>query len=166
MADNLDTDLAIVEKDPATGEFKATAYFEDYLYKIITSLGGEGSTIIQDLVKVTVEADKLDYMFALVKQMLTDTAEFVGKIKNTNYTAENKDWVEARSGITISLPTDPLSNHQVIVSNGDGSKITVNGNGKNIKYSKTDTTLITKRKGTSLHFLFFIDSSETYWRVV
>jgi len=213
MADYLDTDMGLVV-DSKGNELKATPYFEDYLYKVIATLGGEGSTLIEDLVKVTIEADKLDYMFGLVKslkkqvdeinntidspildakvktmqtklgeleahfdshqlqstvkQIQIDTTGFISKVKTTNYTAENKDWVEARNGITIDLPANPLSNSQVIVANGDGTAITIDGNGNNIKYKDTDTALITKRKGTSLHFQYFIDNvtAESYWRVI
>lgn len=188
MADLLDADLAIVEKDPITKEFKATPYFEDYLYKLVATLGGEGSTIIKDIENIVVAADKLDYMFALVKalknqvdeavnnidrpvldstvkQILYDTAGFIGKVKTSAYTAENKDWVEARSKATISLPANPLVNDQVIVSNGDGSAITVKGNGNNIKYTKTDTSINIRNQGTSLHFQLFEDQDTKYWRI-
>jgi len=210
MADYLDTDMGVVI-DSKGNELKVTPYFEDYLYKIIATIGGEGSTIIQDLVKVTIGADKLDYMFALVKSlkkqvdeinntidspildakvksMLTklgeledhfdnhqlqsivkqiqiDTAGFRGRVEITNYTAENKDWIEARSRITIKLPANPLVNDQVIVSNGDGSLITVQGNGNNIKYTSTDTSINIRNKGTSLHFQLFEDQNTKYWRI-
>jgi hypothetical protein len=213
-ADYLDADLAIAEVDPNTQEIKATPYFEDYLYKVIATLGGEGSTLIGDLFNTTIEADKLSYMFALVKslkkqvdeinntidspildakvksmqvklgelethfdnhqiqaavkQIQIDTAEFINLVKSVNYTAENRDFVEARSKITVTLPANPISNHQVIVSNGDGSTITIDGNGNNIKYKTTDTSLKTIRQGTSLHFQYFIDNdaAENYWRVI
>jgi len=211
MADYLDTDLAIAEIDPVTKEIKATPYFEDYLYNIIQTIGGEGSTVIQDLLTVTIAADKLDYMFGLtkslkkqvdeinnvidspimdakvktiqaklseieshfdnsqlhaaIKQLKIDTSGFIGKVKTADYTAENKDWIEARNGISISLPANPLVNDQVIVSNGDGSTIKVLGNGNDIKYTKTDTSVNIRNKGTSLHFQLFQDQSTKYWRI-
>lgn len=167
MADLLDSDMGVVF-DAKGNELKVTPYFEDYLYNIISTLGGEGSTIIGDIINTVIAADKLDYTVGLVKQLLIDTQDFNGKIKTANYTAKNKEWIEARTKATISLPGNPLRNHQVIVSNGDGSTITISGNGNNIKYTSTDTSLITKRKGTSLHFHYFIDNvaSESYWRVI
>ena len=187
-ADNLDTDLAIGYVDSDSKEIKATPYFEDYLWKIVNTLGGEGSTIISDLVSTTVDATKSEYIFAqfkslkrqvdelsdlidrpvldsTVKQILYDTAGFRGRVEITNYTAENKDWVEARGGITVSLPAAPLVNDQVIVSNGDGSQITVQGNGSDIKYSSTDTSVIIRNQGTSLHFQLFQDQTTKYWRI-
>jgi len=188
MADYLDSDLAIAEVDPITKKIKATAYFEDYLYKIISTIGGEGSTAISDIINTVIAADKLDYMFSLikslktqmdevinnadrpvldatVKQILYDTAGFIGKVKISAYTAENKDWVEARNKAVISLPANPLVNDQVIISNGDGSIINVNGNGNNIKYTSTDTSVNIRNQGTSLHFQLFEDQDTKYWRI-
>ena len=212
MADNLDVDQAIAMVDEETKEIKATPYFEDYLFKIITTLGGEGSTIIEDLVTITIESDKIDYMFGLVKalrkqvdeinntidspildakvktmqtklgeleahfdthqilssvkQLQADTAGFVNLVKTANYTAENKNWVEARSGITIDLPANAVSGDEVIVSNGDGTSITIDGNGNNIKYTSTDTTIVISRQGSSLSFGYFVDNvtGDAYWR--
>lgn len=53
MAELLDSDQEIVEKDLATGGLKATEYFEDYLFRIIEGLGGEGSANILSLIKST-----------------------------------------------------------------------------------------------------------------
>lgn len=166
-AENLDTDQAIVEKDPHTGALKATAYFEDYLYKIVATLGGEGSTIIQDLVNTTIEADKVEYMFALIKQLIADTSKFNSVIKTADYTAANKDWVEARNKITILFPENPVKDDEIMVSNGDGSAITVDGNGELFKYTSTDTVFITRNMGSSYHFQYFEDNNlnERYWRV-
>lgn len=189
MADHLDIALPIVTKDDLTGEYKATAYFENYLYEIISTLGGEGATIIEELVATTIEAGKFPQLFSLVnslrsqvdnindsislqhrleaavKQIEIDTAGFIAKVKTSNYTAENKDWVEARSKAIITLPADPLVNDQVIVSNGDGSLIKINGNGNNIKYTTTNTNLKTSRQGSSFHFQLFEDESTKYWRI-
>lgn len=210
-SDYLNTDLAICEIDPVTNEIKATPYFEDYLFKIVNSLGGEGSTALDDITAVALEADKAPYFFSLVKrlakqvdeisntidspildakvkgmqaklgelenhfdhsrleaivrQLEIDTIGFIGKVKIIDYTAENKDWVEARNRITVNLPADPLVNHQVIVSNGDGSLIKIKGNGNNIKYTATDSSVQIANQGTSLHFQLFEDQSTKYWRI-
>lgn len=47
MANYLDLAMPIVVKDD-NGTFKATPYFEDYLFQIITSIGGEGAESIVD----------------------------------------------------------------------------------------------------------------------
>lgn len=164
MAQNLDTALPIVEKDEF-GEYKATPYFEDYLHSIISSLGGEGAQPVSGNNEVNHAID-LPALMARIKQIEIDTMGFVGKVKTSNYTAIAKDWVEARSGVTITLPANPLVDEQVIVSNGDGSSITVSGNGNNIKFTTTETSLITTRQGSSFLFQYFNDNiaNERYWR--
>jgi len=187
MADHLDTDLAIVEIDPITKEFKATPYFEDYLFNIIFSLGGEGAepvsgnnevnhaidlpALVARMKLLQRKVDELGDEFnnhrleATVKQVQIDIAGFRGRVETSNYTAVNKDWVEARQKITVDLPANPLVNDQVIVSNGDGSAIKVDGNGNNIKYTSTDTSINIRNQGTSLHFQLFEDESTKYWRI-
>lgn len=101
----------------------------------------------------------------VVKQLEVDTQGFRGRVEVSNYTAINKDWVEARSGIIVKLPANPDVNDQVIVSNGDGSKITIQGNGNTIKYTTSATSIITRNQGTSLHFQLFQDEATKYWRI-
>lgn len=209
-ADNLDTNMGLVT-DSKGNELLATPYFENYLYNLVATMGGEGSTIISDIVNTVIAADKLDPLLSLVKslkrqvdeinntvdspildakvktmqtklseleahfdharldatikQIQIDTAGFIGMVQTSNYTAENKDWVEARNKITVKLPANPLVNDQVIVSNGDGSLITINGNGNNIKYTRTDASAQIANQGTSLHFQLFEDQSTKYWRI-
>ena len=190
MADYLDSDLAICEVDPVTKEIKATPYFEDYLYKIISTLGGEGSTAVSDIIAISVESDKYAYFFSMVERLAIElsqfnknvensilnaqiketnerTANFTSKIKQTNYTAINKDWIEARSGIQVTFPESPVRDDEIMVSNGDGSAIKIYGNGYNFKYTSTSDTFITRNIGSSYHFQFFQDNDlgESYWRV-
>jgi len=49
MADLLDTAQPIAEVDPFSKEIKATAYFENYLFEIVRSLGGEGIDLTSSL---------------------------------------------------------------------------------------------------------------------
>jgi hypothetical protein len=187
MAEYLDTDLPIVEIDPVTKELKATPYFENYLYNIIFSLGGEGAEPVSGNNEVNHAVDipalsarvkflqrTIDELGnelndhrleATVKQIAIDTAGFRGRVEITDYTAENKEWIEARGRITIKLPSDPLVNDQVIVSNGDGAVITIQGNGNDIKYTDKDTSINIRNQGTSLHFQLFEDESTKYWRI-
>jgi len=187
-ANYLDADQALVEQDPATGELKATTYFEDYLYQIISTIGGEGSTLVSDLESVSLEAGKLHYytglikqiqkqiseiksdsyseiLLGLVKQLQIDTQGFNGRVETYSYTAVDKDWVEGRSNAIIYLPANALVNTQVIVCNGDGTRIKVHGNGHDIKYKSTDTIMEITRQGTSLLFQMFKYGTTKYWRV-
>jgi len=189
MAEYLDIALPIVEKDPDTGEFKATPYFEDYLYQIVRATGGEGSETITEVNSSALQADKVPYLTGLVlslikkighleivfsthiveaavKQLQIDTAQFNTLIKRVNYTAKNKDYVEGRGNITLKFPANAVRGDEVIFANGNGGTITLDGNGNNIKYTSTDTTLIINRMGSSFHFHFFEDNvlNERYWR--
>lgn len=188
MANYLDLALPIVEKDD-NGEFKATPYFEDYLYQIIKATGGEGSQAISEITTSGLQSDKVPYLMGLVlalrkkvshleslntayvveaavKQLQIDTASFNTVIKRTNYTAKNKDYVEGRGNIRLKFPANAVRGNEVIFANGDGSSIKFDGNGNNIKYTTTDTTMVSNRKGTSFHFHFFEDNvlNERYWR--
>lgn len=185
MADLLDVDQPIVEMDPKTREFKATAYFEDYLYKIIAALGGEGTTLINStsaessailsaqIKGIQKKLNEIDTLFetyplwALIKDVDARTANFVSKIKTANYDVKNKDWVEARNGILLTFPTNPVRDDEIMVSNGDGSQIKIWGNGYNFKYTSTDSMFVTRNMGSSYHFQFFEDNvlNERYWRV-
>ena len=189
MATYLDLAMPIVEKDPDTGEFTATPYFEDYLYQLVFGLGGEGSAPIDEIISSSVQADKIPYIQGLIakltkkvsdnestsdlyllkaaiSQLQTNTASFDTKVKAINYTAKNKEYIEGRSGVTLYFPKNAKRNDEVIFANGDGSSITFNGNGNVIKYTSTDTTFITRRKGSSYHFHFFVDNvaGDSYWR--
>jgi hypothetical protein len=190
MAEYLDIALPIVEKDPETGEFKATQYFEDYLFQIVKATGGEGSEIITETNSSGLQADKVPYLTGLilslrrkvshlesvvsthiveaaVKQLQIDTAQFNTLIKLVNYTAKNKDYVEGRGNITLKFPANAVRGDEVIFANGNDGIIKLDGNGNDIKYTSTDTTLIMRNKGTSFHFHFFEDNdlNERYWRV-
>ena len=190
MAEYLDIAQPIIEIDPDTKEFKATPYFEDYLFNIIQGLGGEGSTVISEVVSSGVQADKVPYLFglvytlsnkvtalesqlgnhyikAMVEQLQIDTAKFNTKVKNTNYTAKNREYIEANGNVTIKLPENAVSGDEVMVANGDGTRIRVDGNGNKIKYTTEADIFNIVRVGSSKHFHFFKDNPNNagYWRV-
>jgi hypothetical protein len=81
-----------------------------------------------------------------------------------NYTAKNKDFIEANNGITVKLPANPVINSEIIIANGDGSLITIDGNGTNIKYISVSQTMITSNMGSSWHFHLFDNGTDKYWR--
>ena len=164
-------------------------YFEDYLYRTIQATGGEGSELITEINSSALQSDKVPYLIGLVlslrkkvshlesvfsthiveakvKQLQIDTAQFNTLIKRVNYTAKNKDYVEGRGNITLKFPANAVRGNEVIFANGNGGTITLDGNGNDIKYTSTDTTLIMRQQGTSFHFHFFEDNdlNERYWR--
>jgi len=191
MASYLDIAQPIIEIDKDTGEMKATPYFEDYLFQLVQSTGGEGSELISTVINSGVQTDKVPYLMGLIytlsrkisdlearigthviesniKKLQIDTANFISKIKSSDYTAKRKEWIEARSRATIKLPENADRDTEVMVANGDGSRITVDGNGTDIKYTSTDTTFIMGNEGSSYHFHLFVDNPNNtrYWRVV
>jgi hypothetical protein len=188
MAEYLDIALPIAEKN-AFGELVATRYFEDWIQSIVAATGGEGATIVNEVLSISSSVDRLEHFFGLVlsmkrrissleaslsnhiveaavRQLQIDTARFDTKIKTSNYTARNKDYVEARNGITVKFPGSAVRGDEVIFANGDGTRITFDGNGNDIKHRTTSKTLITTSAGSSLHFHFFEDNGldERYWR--
>jgi len=140
----------------------ATPYFEDYLYRIIVALGGEGAVAITESDEIVSEnTAQLKTQLKNLKQRI----HFVPRVKSVDYTAVDNDFVEANQGITVKLPNPPRNGSDVIVANGDGSNITIDGNGKDIKFKAKKTESVhTRSAGNSYHFKWFIDGP--YWRII
>ena len=81
------------------------------------------------------------------------------KTKTSNYVALDFDYINAKSNIEITFPQYPNSNSVIIIRNGDGSLIRLNGNGK--KINGFDTGNI-RQKDTSIRFYYFADSAEWF----
>ena len=80
---------------------------------------------------------------------------------SSNYIALDGDFINAKSNAQITFPQYPVENSVIIVRNGDGSNIKLNGNGKNMNGESTGSLT---RKGTSIEFYYFIDSDEWFAR--
>lgn len=80
---------------------------------------------------------------------------------STDYTAVPFDFVNATSASTITLPQYPEGNDVVIIRNGDGTQISIAGNGKNINGESAGSIA---RKGTALVIHYFIDEDEWFVR--
>ena len=78
-----------------------------------------------------------------------------------SYTAADFDFVSASQGATITLPQYPSENSVIIVRNGNGSIISVSGNGRNINGT---ATVLSGVKNTTMVFHYFIDSNEWFIR--
>jgi len=85
------------------------------------------------------------------------SGEFICVTKTANYQAVDYNFVNAKSGATISLPEYPRENSEVIIRNGDGSNIKLDGAGKNINGSRVG---VITQKQTAIFFHYFIDSDE------
>jgi len=90
---------------------------------------------------------------------------FTPRIQSTDYTAVDGDFIEARNGITVKFEGAPNFNDQIIVCNGDGKPIKIDGNGVQLRYkNKRTDKLILSNEGTSLHWYLFANEQEMYWR--
>ena len=83
--------------------------------------------------------------------------------KSVRYTALDFDFIEANNSAKIKLPQYPDDASEVIVANGDGSMIVVDGNGKKFKVKGLTDDVLIKNQGTSLHFQYFAERG--YWRI-
>ena len=84
--------------------------------------------------------------------------EFFGAIKESTYTAVDGDFIEARNNAFINLDPHAAINDQLIIANGDGSRITIVGD---VKYKSLENKTILTKQGTSLYLHNFGE----YWRI-
>ena len=80
---------------------------------------------------------------------------------SVNYTASDFEFINAKSGATITLPETPNDYSAVIIRNGDGSEIGLNGNNRLINGQSTGKI---QRKGTSIVLQYFLDDNEWFAR--
>ena len=80
---------------------------------------------------------------------------------NTVYKALPYDFINATSKTIIRFPSTPTENCVIIIRNGDGSTIKLDGNGKKINGSYTG---VLNREGTAIHFHYFLESDEWFAR--
>ena len=83
--------------------------------------------------------------------------------KASTYYAVSWDFIEAQTKY-IYLPEFPDENDQVIVSSDYNQDVIVLGNGNKVKVKEEESSITISQKGTSLHFIYFIDGG--YWRIV
>jgi hypothetical protein len=124
----------------------------DYLFLLDREVSE--TKVITEIIETSVNNLDLSTTVAFV--------QFSPKTKTADYTALDFDFIEAENGATIKLPQYPDDGSEVIIANGDGTKITVDGNGRKIKRKNSTDTLSTTSKGTTLHFQYFVDRG--YWR--
>ena len=76
---------------------------------------------------------------------------------STDYTALPFEFVNATLSATVTFPQNPQENDIIVIRNGDGSTINIDGNGRTINGSLTGTLA---REGTAIEFYYFIGSDE------
>lgn len=87
--------------------------------------------------------------------------EFNAVSTSVNYTACDYDFINAKNTSKVTLPKYPQENAVVIIRNGDGTKIDIDGNGKKINNENTGRIY---RKGTALTLQYFINDDEWFAR--
>lgn len=151
-------------EDPEIGP--QIVYLNRYLHDLfLVTTGGTGSSLIEDAelaekypwptTNIT-QTESFDYPTKVIQEK-----QFRAVTVATSYTANDYDFINATVNSTITLCQYPVENSVIIIRNGDGSTINLNGNGKNINgYSGGSIT----RKGTAINLHYFIDSDEWFAR--
>lgn len=142
-------------------------YLGMFLHNLfIITTNGTGESIIEDAniaekypwPTAEIPDSNKQYVFP---QMVNDGHIFNSITKSINYTMEPFDFVNAKSNSTITFPKYPSENSVIIIRNGDGSKIKMNGNGKKMNGELTGVINV---KGTAIEFHYFLDSDEWFAR--
>lgn len=133
------------------------------------SLPGQLNSIEQDLKAIKSNFDVVDYSTKHeqdIDELIQSKDVFPPAItefncitKNQNYTAVSHDFINAKSGATITLPEYPAKNSVIIVRNGDGSRIKLDGNSRNINGCLNG---LIGNEGTAIEMHYFIDTNEWF----
>lgn len=78
-------------------------------------------------------------------------------ISNQTYTVVDNMFIKAKLGSIIKMPTTPSSDCVIYVHNGDGTLLTIDGNGKTINGDKKK---FLRQKGSGLQIYYFIEDDE------
>jgi hypothetical protein len=135
------------QKDPETRKFFEHQQF--WLFLLWKRTGGGTDTILDS---------ESGSGFEMPDKVIQ---EWNAVTKTSDYTAVSFDFINAKQRATIKFPEFPDENDVIIIRNGDGSVISLDGNGKDINGSSTGKLF---RKGTSIEFHYFIDSDEWFAR--
>jgi len=98
------------------------------------------------------------------KGKLFGEREFDSQVPVGDITAVSGDWIEANNRITVTLDNESEVDDEIIVTNGDGTEITIYST-ISIKFTETTNVIITRTMGTTLHFQMFGNGDEKYWRI-
>jgi hypothetical protein len=161
------------ESDPELRD--VLRYLNRFLHDLWKRTGGGTDYIITNTENITnietevaseltsVSSGQLDDLSDTLEQIedripISIVKEFYAAKKSAAYTAVDSDYIEANNRAIITLDPNADLNDQIIIANGDGSRIKVLGA---IKYTRLDSSMFISNQGTSLHFQFFGD----YWRI-
>ena len=103
----------------------------------------------------------LSAMISSLYSAVVGMPQFSAVTATSDYTADAYDFVNAKNRIEVKFPQYPGENDVVIIRNGDGTRIDLNGNGKNINGQSSGEINL---EGTALTFQYFIDTDEWFAR--
>lgn len=133
-------------------------YLNRFLFDLWSRTGGPSDTVaaqtVRELYPWDIKDDPEGQMPVFPSQY---AEEWFYSSKTANHTATDYEFIIASNSITVTLPSQPALESRVGVRNGDGSTITVSGNGKNIN---ARTSIRSKLKGTVLILLFIVETDE------
>jgi len=146
-------------------------YLNRFLHDIFLRTGGGVDKIENNTVNIGTNTDesKLFNIYSQENEQeqrfsypeYVEPKAFRAITTSIDYTCVGYEFVNAKSGAQITFNEYPEENEVVIVRNGDGTSIKLNGNGKNINGSSLGNI---RTKGTAINFHYFIDSDEWFAR--
>lgn len=148
-------------------DFNVRVYFEElerFLHDLWARTGG-GTDIVESAAieekypwpTAQLASEAKEFQYPLI---LSNAEQVFNAVTVTgSYTAMPYDFINAKSNAQITFPAYPEENSVIIIRNGDGSKITLSGNGRNINGSAAG---VLRRESTSIEFYYFIESNEWF----
>lgn len=101
---------------------------------------------------------KKDSLDSIYPQQTFDVKEITAKtISNQIYTAVDNMFIKSKLGSTIKMPATPSFDCVIYAHNGDGTLMTIDGNGK--KINGKDKIAISQ-KGNGVQVYYFIEDDE------
>jgi hypothetical protein len=185
MATYLDLAMPIVEKDPDTGEFTATPYFEDYLYQLVFGLGGEEGEsaaldaldlsnmllslqpVLPALASLKNRTDELEQLLAASNSESSQLKALLGRFKpiksakiptsGTALTVTGNTFVTCNNTATatLTLNPSPVDLEEVFIKRNGDGEVNFIGN---IDGSTTESIV---SKGDGIHLIYSIAMG--YW---
>lgn len=138
-------------EDPDTRSW--AIYLNRFLHDMWIRTGG-GEDLVGESSEATTALDD-----GISTMILPD--DFEARSITSDYTANDYDFINATRAVTIKLPKYPKPRSRVIIRNGDGTLIKLNGNGRTLNGERSGSL---RRKGTSITFHYFIETNEWFAR--
>lgn len=155
-----------LQQDPAVRNY--FEYMNRFLHDLWVRTGGGDDAITNISVREAYPWDYSDTESAssaviqgLYSALMPEVRQFSAVTATSDYTALAYDFVNAKNRIEVKFPQYPGENDVVIIRNGDGTRIKLSGNGKNINGQSSGEINL---EGTSLTFQYFIDTDEWFAR--